>query len=59
GLIKLAALGGEMMRMPDWQLGRDWRNRLAELRERLAHGREALAARETAGRAHDEGERGP
>ncbi|HZH44178.1 MAG TPA: ATP-binding protein [Lysobacter sp.] len=57
GLIKLAALGGEVMRQPDWQLGRDWRSTLGELRERLAQGRQLIEARELQRNARDGGER--
>lgn len=58
GLIKLAAVSGELMRFPDWQLARDWSPHLAGLRERLAQGRAALDARERRG-TRGEGERSP
>ncbi|KAB8189492.1 response regulator [Lysobacter maris] len=45
GLIKLAALSGEAMRMPDWQLEREWRRRHEELGQRFEQGRELLEAR--------------
>lgn len=45
GLTRLSSLSGEMMRMPDWQLSGEWRPRVEALRERLAQGREILAAR--------------
>lgn len=45
GLNKLASASGELMRLADWQTAREWRQRLAGLRECLAHGRTALAAR--------------
>jgi two-component system sensor histidine kinase RpfC len=45
GLVKVAGAASEWMRLPDWQLGREWRSRLATLREHLAQGRAALDAR--------------
>ncbi|MHB8911429.1 MAG: ATP-binding protein [Lysobacter sp.] len=59
GLIKLAAVSGELMRLPDWQLAREWRKRLAALSERLVQGRTALATRERLREARDGGERSP
>ncbi|GAA4865596.1 ATP-binding protein [Luteimonas vadosa] len=56
GLLKLAAGAGEVMHLPDWQLSREWRQRLVGLREKLAQGRSALAARADA-RAQDNSER--
>ena len=53
GLVGLASLAGEWMRLPDWQLAREWRSRLAVLRERLAPGRAALDARGQVGAARD------
>lgn len=54
GLIKLAALSGECMHLPDWQLGREWRQRLAALRQHLAQGRAALEARRQGSAARDQ-----
>ncbi|MCC8363296.1 response regulator [Lysobacter sp. A6] len=45
GLVKLAAGSSEWMRLPEWQLTREWRPRLAALRERMTQGRAALDAR--------------
>lgn len=59
GLIKLAALSGEMMRLADWEMSRDWRARLNELRERIQQGRQLLSDREATGRARDDGGRPP
>ena len=59
GLIKLAAVSGELVRLPDWQLGKEWRQRLATLNERLAQGRAALAMRERVRGARDGGEGSP
>lgn len=56
GLIKLAAVSGELMRLPDWQLGKEWRQRLTALSERLSQGRTALATRERLREARDGGE---
>jgi len=45
GLVRLAAAASEVMRLADWQVGREWRQRLAALRELLAQGHAALEAR--------------
>jgi two-component system sensor histidine kinase RpfC len=45
GLIRLAASASEWMRLPEWQLTREWKPRLSALRERMAQGRTALDAR--------------
>ena len=45
GLVRLAAASSEWMRLPEWQLSREWRSRLAQLRERMGQGRAALDAR--------------
>ena len=58
GLIKLAAVSGELMRLPDWQLAREWQTRLEQLDERMSQGRAALDARERKRAARDE-ERSP
>ncbi|WP_246109218.1 ATP-binding protein [Vulcaniibacterium gelatinicum] len=54
GLIKLASLSGECMHLPDWQLSREWRQRLAALRQHLAQGRAALEARRQGSAARDQ-----
>ena len=59
GLIKLAAVSGELMQLPDWQLAQEWQARLAQLRERLVQGRSALEARDRARGASGSGERSP
>jgi len=59
GLIKLSAVSGELMRLPDWQLAREWRQRSGALGERLLQGRAALASREQSREARDGGERSP
>ncbi|WP_133500088.1 ATP-binding protein [Cognatilysobacter terrigena] len=53
GLVRLSLLAGEMMRLPDWQLSREWRLRLDSLRERLTQGRDILAARRSRGGRSD------
>jgi len=53
GLVGVATTAGEWMRLPDWQLAREWRPRLSALRERLAQGRTALDARGQQGAARD------
>jgi two-component system sensor histidine kinase RpfC len=45
GLVRLATAGGELMSLADWQISREWRQRLAGLRERLVHGQSALKTR--------------
>lgn len=59
GLIKLVAVSGELMQLPDWQLKQEWHARLALLRERLVQGRSALEARDRARGASGSGERSP
>lgn len=49
GLVKLSALASELMHLPDWQLSGEWRPRVEALRERLAQGRQILAARRERG----------
>ncbi|HEY0660589.1 MAG TPA: ATP-binding protein [Lysobacter sp.] len=58
GLIKLAAVSGELMRLPDWQLTREWRQRLGGLSQRFAQGKAALEARERM-RSTRDGEHSP
>ena len=45
GLVKLAAAASELMRLADWQVQREWRQRLAAVNSYLAQGRAALEAR--------------
>jgi two-component system sensor histidine kinase RpfC len=45
GLVRLSAASGEIMRLADWQVAREWRTRLSGLRDKLAQGKFALAAR--------------
>ena len=49
GLVRVAALSGELMRLAEWQLAREWRQHVVTLRERLRQGRSALATRAQAG----------
>ena len=44
GLIKLGAMSGEIMGLPDWQVSREWRQRMGGLREKLAQGKSILAS---------------
>lgn len=46
GLIKLGAMSGEIMQLPDWQISREWRQRLSGLRERMVQGQAILAKHE-------------
>lgn len=45
GLVKLAAASGELMRLPDWQVNAEWRQRLASLEQHYLRGRKTLEAR--------------
>ncbi|MEO8364829.1 MAG: ATP-binding protein [Pseudoxanthomonas sp.] len=45
GLVKLAAASGEIMRLADSEMPKEWRQRLAMLNAHLSHGRAALEAR--------------
>ncbi|MEL1264549.1 ATP-binding protein [Pseudoxanthomonas putridarboris] len=58
GLVKLAAAAGEMMRLADWQISREWRHRLAALNSHLSHGRAALEARQRLRAAIEKGGEG-
>lgn len=59
GLVKLAAASDELMRLPDWQVTREWRQRVAMLNAHLSNGRDALVIRERERKAGqpDHGER--
>ena len=48
GLMRLATAAGEVMRMQDWQLSRDWRQHAIKLGEQLSLGRSALDRRSQA-----------
>ncbi len=43
GLVKVGAMSGEVMQLPDWQISREWRQRLSGLRERFMQGQAILA----------------
>ncbi|WP_305803915.1 response regulator [Stenotrophomonas sp. YIM B06876] len=45
GLVRLAEQSGQMMRMADWQLQAEWRQRQGQLNASLSEGRLALEAR--------------
>ena len=45
GLVKVAEQGSDLMRLPDWQVRNEWRQRIALLNAALTQGREALAVR--------------
>lgn len=55
GLARLRDLSGEIMRIPEWQLAKEWNVRLSMVREGLAQGRSILAARGVHDRARDSG----
>ena len=46
GLVKVAEQGSELMRLADWQIRNEWRQRIAMLNAALTQGRDALAARQ-------------
>ena len=48
GLVKVAEQGSELMRLADWQIRNEWRQRIAMLNAALTQGRDALAARQQA-----------
>lgn len=51
GLVRLAAAAGELMRLADWQVSKEWRQRLAAVNAHMAQGRAALEARERSRRS--------
>jgi two-component system sensor histidine kinase RpfC len=53
GLVQVANAGGELMRMPDWQLKAEWTPRAGALGNALRQGRKALDARAVALRQSD------
>lgn len=53
GLTRFSNAAGELMRLAQWQLGREWRSRLANLHDDFTAGRAALAARGLASAARD------
>jgi len=59
GLVKLAAVAGELMRLAERQVADEWPTRLRGLGERLAEGRKILDARQRSRTVVDGGERSP
>ena len=59
GLVMLASIAGEVMRLGDRQLADEWSTRLRGLRERLGEGRNILQARQRSHTVVDGGERSP
>ncbi|MFT4257832.1 MAG: ATP-binding protein [Pseudoxanthomonas sp.] len=45
GLVRVAAAASELMRLSDWQISQEWRQRLAVINSHLSQGRLALDAR--------------
>ena len=45
GLVRVADLGGALMRLPEWQMRGEWRGHAAALADALAQGRQAVEAR--------------
>lgn len=54
GLMRLSMASGEVMRMQDWQLSRDWQQHAIKLGEQLSLGRSALDRRTQASGASGE-----
>jgi two-component system sensor histidine kinase RpfC len=59
GLVKLAAVAGELMRLAERQVAEEWPSRIRGLGERLAEGRKILDARQRSHTVADGGERSP
>ncbi|WP_159015810.1 ATP-binding protein [Cognatiluteimonas profundi] len=59
GLIKLAAVSGELMQVSQRQIAGEWAARLRGISERLAEGKRALDARQQARSVKDGGEHSP
>jgi two-component system sensor histidine kinase RpfC len=59
GLTRVAAASSELMRLSDWQITQEWRQRLAAINTHLSQGRLALEARgkQRASAAENQGER--
>ena len=55
GLLRVAELGSGLMRLADWQVRNEWRQRIAMLNAALTQGREALDARLAARGVRDGG----
>jgi two-component system sensor histidine kinase RpfC len=55
GLVGLASVSGEAMRLPNWQLGKEWRRRRDDMQEGMQRGRAALDARQRERRQRDSG----
>ena len=55
GLVKLAAVAGETMRLPDWQMTSEWRRRHDDMEEMLRQGRAILEARQSERKQRDTG----
>ncbi|MFT3757225.1 MAG: ATP-binding protein [Pseudoxanthomonas sp.] len=45
GLVRVAAAASELMRLSDWQVSQEWRQRMAAINNHLSQGRLALDAR--------------
>lgn len=55
GLVRLRDSCGDLMRIPEWQLSKEWRTRMVGVREMLAQGRAALSARGLGDQSRDSG----
>lgn len=59
GLVRLTNASGEMMRLAEWQMRREWKPRYNLLQEQFALGRSALEARGQSNPARDSARRDP
>lgn len=55
GLVRVAHRAGEVMRMADWQLKTEWRERINQIRTGMKEGRAALEARAQKRDAREDG----
>ncbi len=53
GLVRLAGASGELMRLPDWQVNAEWRQRAVALEQHFVRGRTTLEARRRQDRRDD------
>ncbi|NZA25722.1 response regulator [Luteimonas sp. SJ-92] len=55
GLVRLSASSGELMRLAEWQVGKEWKSRLEKLRRSFETGRTVIGARGRSIAARDRG----
>lgn len=59
GLVRVAAISGDLMRLANWQVGKEWRQRLGDLEHALVQGRDALHRHGRVADAHRQGDGDP